>query len=172
MIWMRLSSRTLLYTTQYRDSDYVLELETGNFPDNEVYLLDHHTGELTLLNENTTQTHMFSVDASIASSVAWNRFEIVFQNETFGNEDFSKDNIQLYPNPVSDGQFNILSDQLAGQQVEMNISDLNGKRIFNRSYDNFDRLQKVELNNTLSNGVYLITLSSKGEEFTDKLIVH
>ncbi|RRO23896.1 hypothetical protein EIG84_02735, partial [Flavobacteriaceae bacterium 14752] len=67
-----------LYTSQYRVSDYVLELEIGDFPNNEVYLFDNYTDTEVVLNENAINTYSFSVDQSIAESVATDRFDIRF----------------------------------------------------------------------------------------------
>ena len=59
-----------LFTTQYRTTDYVFQIEVGDFPDNSVYLYDNYTDNETLLDNNAINTHNFSVDQSIAESIA------------------------------------------------------------------------------------------------------
>ncbi|RRO18532.1 glycine-rich domain-containing protein, partial [Mesohalobacter salilacus] len=67
-----------LYTSQYRTTDYVFQIEVGDFPNNPVYLFDHYTDTEVVLNENAINTYTFSVDQSIAESVATDRFDIRF----------------------------------------------------------------------------------------------
>ncbi|MDR9401771.1 MAG: T9SS type A sorting domain-containing protein, partial [Psychroflexus sp.] len=159
-----------LLTHQYRDTDYIYEINVGSFPDNEVYLSDNYTDDLHELDENSLNTISFTVDPNVDASVAMDRFSIVFQ-ETLGQEDFDKLNLQLYPNPTSNNQFNILSPELAGKTVNMTIADLNGRIIDQQEFSNFDRLQKVTPQTSLSTGVYLVKLESDGQQVDSKLIV-
>jgi hypothetical protein len=159
-----------LLTHQYRDIDYIYEINVGSFPDNEVYLSDNYTDDLHELDENSLNTISFTVDPNVDASVAMDRFSIVFQ-ETLGQENFDKLNLQLYPNPTSNNQFNILSPELAGKTVNMTIADLNGRIIDQQEFSNFDRLQKVTPQTSLSTGVYLVKLESDGQQVDSKLIV-
>ena len=160
-----------LYNTQYRDTDYVFELELGSFPDNDVYLYDAHADQQILLNEDTVNTYSYSVDPSISSSVAWNRFNIIFEQDTFSTSDEElKNEIKLFPNPANDF-VNINFGDLNLSEAQISISDMQGRQI--KTIDKEDiSTDQIRVNTSdLSQGIYFVRINSGQFQHTAKLIV-
>ncbi len=85
---------------------------------------------------------------------------------TVGLEDFeSALNISIYPNPTN-GDFSIdLGRNI--EQLEIHISDVSGKIVFAKSYENS---QEVTLNLNESPGLYFVTILADGVQSKYKLI--
>ena len=159
-----------LFTTQYRTTDYVFQVEVGDFPDNSVYLYDNYTDTETLLNNNAVNTHNFSVDQSIAESIATDRFEIRFDVSTLSNDDFDISKISVYPNPANE-ILNINLGENASQLQQISLFDLNGRLINQIKIDNDNNLQnQIDVSN-LSSGVYLLEVKTQNDQFKTKVIV-
>lgn len=86
---------------------------------------------------------------------------------TSGTTDFGGSFFQIYPNPTS-GIVNISSSKIHGQ-LQINLFDMNGRKVLGKKVDmkgnaSIDTAQ-------LSNGIYIIQLTSEGKTQTEKLIV-
>jgi hypothetical protein len=161
-----------LYTDQYRDTDYVFEVEVGDFPDNKVFLLDNYsTGDQILLNEESLNTYSFSVDPSIAGSIADDRFKILFEDDTFSTSEFDQIDFKIIPNPIDNNQFTIINANLKDKSVDVSLSDIVGKTVFQQRFEKFEGSQKVQPNIQLSSGIYFLQLSNSHMKSTKKLIV-
>lgn len=76
---------------------------------------------------------------------------------------------QLYPNPATD--FVNLSLEKAGDQVEVAVYDINGRKVMTKQfngYSNFDEGMDVS---QLNSGVYFVKINTQGKNATQKLIV-
>lgn len=161
-----------LYIDQYRDTDYVFEIEVGDFPDNKVFLLDEYSsGDQILLEEESLNTYSFSVDQSIAESIADNRFTILFEDDTFSTSEFDQLDFKIIPNPIVNNQFTIINTNLKNKTVDLSLSDIVGKTVFQQRFEKFDQIQKVQPSIQLSSGIYFLQLSNSNNKLTKKLIV-
>ena len=161
-----------LYTDQYRDTDYVFEIEVGDFPDNKVFLSDNYSSaDQILLNEESLNTYSFSVDPSIAESIADERFKILFEDDTFSTSEFDQIDFKIIPNPIVNNQFTIINANLKDKSVDVSLTDMVGKTVFQQRFENFDESQKVQPNTQLSSGIYFLQLSNSNRRVTKKLIV-
>lgn len=158
-----------LYTTQYRTTDYVFQIEVGDFPGKSVYLYDKYTDSETLLNENSINIYSFSVDQSIAESIATDRFELRFDTTTLSADEFEFSGVSVYPNPASD-IININLGENTSRFEQISIYDLNGRLVHLSNFDNNSTRQQIDVNN-LSSGVYLIEVKTETNQFKTKLIV-
>ncbi len=80
-----------------------------------------------------------------------------------------KNNIEgfkMYPNPVSNGELNIASNNWADKEVE--IYNMNGQQMYNKLLKNKEVLDIHNLNK----GIYLVRIIEEGRVATRKLVVN
>lgn len=78
-------------------------------------------------------------------------------------------NIQVFPNP-STGKFNVLMELNGRYEVEMEVFDLLGKRVFNQERESFTQTRKeINLANQ-SDGIYYLKMTLDGKSVVRKLI--
>ena len=79
---------------------------------------------------------------------------------------------QNYPNPFSDVTYIDVTPSQPGN-IEFSVSDITGRIIYSRNYDNATRdLLRIKFeNHDLADGIYYYTLRSKKSEFTGKMMV-
>ena len=158
-----------LYTSGYAHEAYTLKLMVDGLENSAIYLEDHYTGEITLL-EGGEVAYNFTVDQGEPLSMATDRFTIRTENVLgVPNNDLFA-NISLYPNPTSDNTFYINAPQLNGKSVDVTITDLGGRTIYTKTLD-FDSNQiTVSTATSLASGVYLVTMEHDGAMHTFKLV--
>lgn len=158
-----------LYTDGYEHSDYTLKLMVDGLEESAIYLEDHFTGEMTLL-ESGEVTYTFTVDEGEPSSLATDRFTIRTESVlgVSSNDLFS--NVSLYPNPMNGDTFYINAPQLNGKRVEVAISDLGGRMIYTESLDFNANKVEVSAAGNLASGVYMVTMEYAGAMHTFKLV--
>jgi len=77
---------------------------------------------------------------------------------------------EIYPNPITDNNLTIVFDN-SSSISELNIFDVTGKNIYNEIFNSKGfQAKSINLPN-LNNGVYIVSLSSKGSIFQKKLVV-
>lgn len=169
--WPEVGETIPLFNNQYRKTSYVFEIELNEMNALEVLLKDHFTGTTAELQNNTHTLYAFEVDATIPASIANDRFEIVFEEETLSSDTplFGEDFI-LYPNPTS-STFYIATRDIPGDEVKLTVRSISGQKVFTKTMTVPSNGQlQVELPE-LSSGMYLVELTHpKGGIFTSKLI--
>ena len=78
--------------------------------------------------------------------------------------------IRLFPNPLNDNTFYVSAPKMNGQQVEVKIADMTGKYIFSQTINCEDNKIAISVNNTLSSGLYMVTLEYAGQAKTFRLV--
>jgi len=160
-----------LFTNQYRHTEYVLEMHLEELQGVTAYLRDVFTGENTELTNNDTTLYSFTIDQNDANSIAPDRFEVVFEEVVLGTNDqgFGAGFV-LYPNP-SAIQFAIGTKNLNGQEVTVQISNVLGQEVFQKTYEVGGNGQVSIAPPALSKGIYVVTLTNEeGARFTTKWI--
>tara|TARA_B100001250_G_scaffold407769_1_gene429073 strand:- start:15 stop:1256 length:1242 start_codon:yes stop_codon:yes gene_type:complete len=77
---------------------------------------------------------------------------------------------EIYPNPITDNNLTVVFDN-SSSISELNIFDVTGKNIYNEIFNSKGfQAKSINLSN-LNNGVYIVSLSSKGSIFQKKLVV-
>jgi hypothetical protein len=121
------------------------------------------------LDNDVSNTYSFSVDSSIAESVATDRFELRFQTSTLGTDDFDAEGISVYPNPASN-VFNVDFGPNIGRFDSLELFDISGRLVAKQAISN--QLEQTQLDvNAFSSGVYLLKVSSNREQLTTKVII-
>jgi len=133
------------------------------------YLLDAYTNQYTELPVNTTTIHAFQTNDE-AASYANNRFKIVFQNTTLNNPEFNESALTLYPNPITNGQFNIALPSSITGEVNISITNLLGQTVYENKVNAAPTIA-VQTNTHLAQAVYVVTISNNGKSVTKKITV-
>ena len=95
---------------------------------------------------------------------------ICSQTATLSSDSFGLENFTLYPNP-NNGNFTIQFNTNSGNEIKINVHDIRGREIFNKSYDNNGFFnENLQLNNAQS-GIYLVTIQDGSSKVTKKIVI-
>jgi hypothetical protein len=154
------------YTTQ----DYTMLVKLSEIEGYDVFLKDKYTDEIVQLNNGDNKV-MFTVDGSISGSKASDRFEITFEPVTLSTrENLFASQVQLYPNPSSNGMVYLKHDASFGNDINVELYSMIGQKmeIPTERVSN----SEVKLNTTsLTSGIYLVKLSHQSQTATQKLVI-
>lgn len=85
------------------------------------------------------------------------------------------DKVSVYPNPVTDNQFTVRFNQLNAGNYSLQITDVMGKKVLQRSIvvNGDNQAQDIRLNSSTARGVYLVQLSNTAGKliFSTKIIL-
>ncbi len=162
-----------MFINQFTTLTYQFKIDVDAFDEVEAVLFDSHTNSQTLLEVGET-IYDFSINHSVPSTLASNRFSIRFRPITFSVNVFEANPIDIYPNPVARGnniRFNIPSNQFSSP-IFVSVYNLGGKQVFTKQL-NENRSQHQISTEKLLPGVYLIEFSTadKKSRYTKKLLV-
>ena len=121
------------------------------------------------LNNKVWRIVFNSFEGSSTGIVEFNTQEMT--SSTFiSNLDGDISSFNIYPNPISDNYLNLIYDN-SSDNTELNIFDITGKNVFNKLFEgNGFQLRSINLPN-LNNGIYIVSLCSKGSVLQKKLVV-
>lgn len=110
-------------------------------------------------NATTASLNVFTIQLCRSQLVP------VLSSESFGIND-----LVLYPNP-NNGNFNIQFTSTTGNEIKVNIHDLRGRAIFNKTYINNGLFnESLELSNVQS-GIYMVTIEDGANKEVKKIII-
>jgi len=148
---------------------------TLTFQNGDVYPIEDVDGNATLVealfNMSYTDTTVPTGTINVAglASDDFGDFRILPRDNdidiTLGADSFNNENVQLYPNPVTNGQLTI-RHQL-GTQVQLNIYSINGKRLMSQSITQHETINVSHLNT----GIYFLNLINDSQKLTQKIII-
>lgn len=156
--------------TQYRATDYTLEVEGINAGATSAYLFDKFNKTYTEIPASGKVSYNYSVDMSNKLSSGSDRFKIVFNRmATEGVSLSTVNDVIMYPNP-STGQEITLSLPAYQEESKISISDLSGNILYTET---IAEGEKCVLNpkQTLPQGIYLVSIKQANQTVTKKLIV-
>jgi hypothetical protein len=151
---------------------YRLVVEPENLVNTKAYLYDRYLESSRELPTDIATSVSFNLDPSIPESKATDRFVIKFEEVSLGTEDVVfNSSMVVYPNPVRGNSFSISHQQaFDGQVLSLKLFDLQGRMVLDQELTNSSRMT-VNLNNSLSSGVYVLKLSDTKNSQTTKLII-
>ena len=153
------TSELPLKIERMRHSAYQWQFELDNYEGERAYLFD-------AVNNSYTEITHGAVVPFTADANTTNRFKIVFQNSTLDNDDFAN-NIKLYPNPAkAGGSFYI--DGIT--EATVSVYNVVGQNIPVTVVSQGNATQ-VTPKTVLSQGVYLVTVTTAGKTAQVKWIV-
>jgi len=148
------------------NKNYTLKINTTNFDATLTpYLVDNFLNTQTEIS--TTQPHLATFNTTdVAASFGEDRFKIVFQNSTLGIDDFTN-GLVVYPNPAKPGDSFYVQGSTA---AEVTVYNVLGQHIPVQVKAQGNALQ-VTPAQTLSQGIYLVTVITEGKTQHVKWIV-
>jgi hypothetical protein len=142
-----------------RHANYQWQFELDNYDGATPYLFD-------MLNNSYTQINNGTVVPFTADANTTNRFKIVFQNAVLSNATF-QNTLAIYPNPAKAGA----SFYVEGiSEATVTVSNLLGQTVPVQTKSQGTTLQ-VTPNTNLSQGVYLVNITTQGTTQQVKWIV-
>lgn len=158
-----------LFTNAYRTTDYVFEAQLTEVNDITALLRDHFTGIDTQLENNQNTLYAFNIDPDDPLSSASDRFEIVFEELLSTNDVRFGNGFVLFPNPAQ-GEINLATKGLQGDEVEVSISNVLGQAVYSATHTVNPNGQLTLNTTTLPQGMYVLKLSHNKGQFTAKFI--
>jgi hypothetical protein len=152
------------------NKNYTFRTHFNNFdPATTPFIVDTYLNQYTAL-ANTATTDVAFTTTTDALSYGTNRFKIVFQNNALNNPNFNAENIVVYPNPVTNNQFNIaLPSNLTGE-VTVKVINTLGQTVYQKKTDAKNTIT-ITLNSILVHGMYFVELTNQEKSSTTKIII-
>lgn len=108
--------------------------------------------------------------ASDTGSVISYTLTVCSQQATLTTENFGLESFTLYPNP-NNGNFNIQFTSNSNNEIKVNVHDMRGREVFQKSYSNNGLFnESLELNN-IQSGIYLVTVQDGARKEVKKIVV-
>jgi hypothetical protein len=152
------------------NKNYTFKTKFTNFDSSSTpYLVDTYLNQYIALANNGTTNCVFTTTAD-ALSFGANRFKIVFQNISLSNPDFSAEKIVVYPNPVTNNQFNIsLPGNLTGV-VNVKLINTIGQIVYQTKMEAQNTVT-ITPNISLAQGLYFVEITNQGKSSIKKITV-
>ena len=152
------------------NKNYTFRTHFNNFdPSTTPFLVDTYLNQYTAL-ANTATTDIAFVTTADALSYSTNRFKIVFRNNALNNTDFNAENVVIYPNPVTNNQFNIALPSTITGELTVKVINTIGQTVYQTKTEAQNTIT-VTLNSTLTQGLYFVELTNQGKTSIKKIII-
>ena len=152
------------------NKNYTIRTHFNNFDSATTpFLVDTYLNQYTAL-ANTALTDVAFITTTDALSYGTNRFKIVFQNNALNNQNFNSENVVVYPNPVTNNQFNIALPSYLTGEVTIKMINTIGQTVYQTKTDAQNTIT-ITPNSTLSQGLYFVELTNQGKSSTKKIII-
>ena len=152
------------------NKNYTFRTHFNNFDTSTTpFLVDTYLNQYTAL-ANTATTDVAFITTADALSYGTNRFKIVFQNNALNNPNFNAENIVVYPNPVTNNQFNIALPSYLTGDVAIKIINTIGQTVYETKTEaqkTITIIPKI----TLTQGIYFVELTNQGKSSTKKITI-
>jgi len=153
------------------NKNYTFRTDFNNFDGSfTAYLFDDFLNQFTKL-ATTGTTDVAFVTSTDARSYDSKRFKIVLHKSLMSIEDFTQENISVYPNPVTNNQFNILLPSYVMGEVVVKMFNALGQTIYETKTEDQNTVT-IKPNSILLRGFYLVQIINQGKSVTKKITVH
>ncbi|WP_281337212.1 T9SS type A sorting domain-containing protein [Flavobacterium eburneipallidum] len=143
---------------------------SGFEADTKAYLADTFLNKYTPLEVQTPTDVAFATTNDVAS-YAPDRFKIIFQNKTLSNETFNVEQVTLYPNPVTNNQFNITLPAVLKGEVRIQLINVVGQTVYETKTD-AKQMLTISLDKVLPAGIYLVQITNQDQSITKKITIN
>lgn len=152
------------------NKNYTFKTHFSNFDISTTpFLVDTYLNQYIPLSNTATTDVVFTTTDDVLS-YASNRFKIVFQNSTLTNTDFNLEQTIIYPNPVTNNQFNIALPSNITGEVSIRVINTIGQTVYVTSKEAQNTI-RITPNNILDQGVYFVELTNQGKSSIKKIII-
>ena len=84
--------------------------------------------------------------------------------------EFNLDSFVIFPNP-NNGEFTIKLNSNSGNDINVDVFDIRGRKIFNNTFTNTGDFTETVSLNSVQAGMYLVTVNDGNKEVTKRIIV-
>lgn len=152
------------------NKDYTFKCLFSNFdPTSTPFLVDTYLNQYTALATDVPASVAFTTNSQTASYDV-NRFKIVFQNNALNNQNFTAENVVVYPNPVTNNQFTISLPSYIIDEISVKISNTLGQTVYQTKAEAQQTII-ITPNTVLADGVYFVQLTNQGKSITKKITI-
>lgn len=113
---------------------------------------------------------LFVADTFAGDVGQLNDLTVSICSEQLSVDEFSLDNFAIFPNP-NNGEFTIKMNSNSGSDIQVDVFDIRGRRIFNNVYSNTGEFNETVNLNSVQSGMYLVTVNDGNNEVTKRIIV-
>jgi len=160
-----LTSEYAICLSNYKHQNYVFEAQLENYNGLTPYLLDQLTTTYFEIQNNSS--YNFTINPNNPLSSSSDRFKIVFQTPALSINDFGR-NIKLYPNPANAGDSFFIEGNM--ETTTVTLHNILGQ-ILPVSIKNQGNLIQVTPKDSVSQGIYIVTISNENQKSTVKWVV-
>lgn len=138
-------------------------------------------GEINGSGNSSTTIHYYDNDLSPLKGTSYYRVkQIDFDGQfTYSNMDIIKNNqtnnvnFEVYPNPTNNENITILLSEFTNKELNILVTNALGQQFHNENYisKNTNEALQLEIQNKLASGVYLVTIKTKSNSYTKRLII-
>jgi hypothetical protein len=118
-------------------------------------------------SSDLANSNILNTKKTVTNDVTASKFPVIIET--------GSDLVQVYPNPVTASQFNLLFSKLTAGDYSLQVTDVMGKQIIQRrvTVTGTDQTETVRLSEASSKGFYLVNILDKNNKsvFSKKLIV-
>jgi hypothetical protein len=151
------------------NKSYTFRIKATNFDTSLTgYLVDNYLNTQQVIDFTQDYFANFSTTAD-AQSFGEDRFKIVFST-ALNNNQFTKDTFVVYPNPVVNNQFTIKLPATLSGNVKVTLHNLLGQEVFQVNTIASPILE-IAPKNTLSSGVYIVSVMGEGISSQQKITI-
>jgi hypothetical protein len=152
------------------NKNYTFRTNFTNFDSSSTpFLVDTYLNQYIAL-ANTERTDIAFATTEDALSFGTNRFKIVFQNNALNNPNFNAENVVVYPNPVTNNQFNIALPSYLSGEVTIKMINIIGQTVYQTKTEAQNMITIIP-NCVLTQGVYFVELTNQGKGCTKKITI-
>ncbi|MAZ28667.1 MAG: hypothetical protein CL868_16520 [Cytophagaceae bacterium] len=153
-----------LYNDNYEHENYTLLLDVAGLSGMDLGLYDTYEDKFIDLvsGENRIDFSVGDEDSKDAG-----RFVIAF-NRTLGVNDVDLSGTAIFPNPLKGNILTLTNAALNGKSVDVSIFNMLGQEVYAEQHD-FDT-NSMQVNTSLSPGIYILKVQADGVESTHKFI--
>lgn len=152
------------------NKNYTFRTNFTNFdPVTTPFLVDTYLNQYSALSNETITDVVFST-TSDALSYSTSRFKIVFQNNALNNPNYLAENVVVYPNPVTNNQFNIVLPSYLTGEVAIKIINTIGQTVYEAKTEAQNTIT-ITPNFNLSHGSYFLVIKNQDINITKKIII-
>ena len=91
---------------------------------------------------------------------------------TLSIDDFNlEDSFSVFPNP-NHGEFTVKLNSNSGNNINISVYDIRGRRVFDNVYDNSSNFNEVVNLNNVQSGIYILKVSDGERSGTKKIIIN
>lgn len=134
------------------------------------YLFDAHVNQYIAINNNSASSISLSFDTTNPSSIALDRFSIIFSNGTLSNNTAFAEALSIYPNPVNNGLVKV--NGLSGNEpVIVELFNMSGQLLLSKTYSTDNNEVLIDGLDNLNLGVYLLSLQQNNRKLVQQIII-